>query len=171
MKALFCLLPYLLYCFATSSKLKGNETFSSESNHILHKFATQSRDVIFNLNSKRNIISKLFTHLSDSQVEEELSKEDPADILKLLMKPPILTKISVSFILGYSSGFFCKKVASVFSFILGGTFISVQLLSYLNYITIHFDRIQSDFNKLFDLNEDGRADYVDFETLYKKVSI
>ena len=83
---------------------------------------------------------------------------------------PITKQITMGAIFGYSSGYFSRKFADKVVYVVGGTFVLLQLMQYYgqDYIKINWNNIQRDLEKKLDLNEDGRFDLEDVRVLFKR---
>jgi len=64
---------------------------------------------------------------------------------------------TLSGVLGYSSGFATRKIGMFVIFVMGTIFTLIQVLSYYNYLTIHWDRIFREVNPKFD--KENRSKY------------
>ena len=86
--------------------------------------------------------------------------------------PPhqVVSRLGIGFVAGYSSGYFIKKATNTIMFFAGGTILTMQTLSYFGYIKINYDKIRNDFNRFFDLNNDGFANNKDLDVMYDQVS-
>ncbi|KAI8987599.1 FUN14 family-domain-containing protein [Mycotypha africana] len=69
--------------------------------------------------------------------------------------------------LGLCTGYLVKKVGKVFAAFVGTGFIFLQYLSQQGYVTIHWDRLESGYNKTLDLDKDGRVTRRDIHTKWQ----
>ena len=46
--------------------------------------------------------------------------------------------------MGYSSGFFVKRVSSLIALAIGGAFVFCQALAYNGYVIINYEKVQKD---------------------------
>eukprot|EP00593_Proboscia_inermis_P011100 CAMPEP_0171302934 /NCGR_PEP_ID=MMETSP0816-20121228/12413_1 /TAXON_ID=420281 /ORGANISM="Proboscia inermis, Strain CCAP1064/1" /LENGTH=228 /DNA_ID=CAMNT_0011781809 /DNA_START=12 /DNA_END=698 /DNA_ORIENTATION=+ len=81
----------------------------------------------------------------------------------------IPVKISYGFASGFCSGYALKKVGRAGSFVLGVGFCGLQGLAYAGYIHVDFDKMNKDFSKALDMNEDGVVDELDIRKGYGKI--
>eukprot|EP00594_Rhizosolenia_setigera_P012245 CAMPEP_0178955648 /NCGR_PEP_ID=MMETSP0789-20121207/9732_1 /TAXON_ID=3005 /ORGANISM="Rhizosolenia setigera, Strain CCMP 1694" /LENGTH=158 /DNA_ID=CAMNT_0020637323 /DNA_START=318 /DNA_END=794 /DNA_ORIENTATION=+ len=77
-------------------------------------------------------------------------------------------KLSYGFICGFSSGYALKKVGKAGAVAFGLGFAVLQTMSYNGYITINFDKMNSDFKKALDINDDGDVDEKDVQEITDK---
>ncbi|KAF2075145.1 hypothetical protein CYY_003535 [Polysphondylium violaceum] len=63
---------------------------------------------------------------------------------------------TLSGVLGYSSGFATRKIGMFVIFVVGSIFTLIQVLSYYNYLTIHWERIFREVNPKFDKENRSR---------------
>ena len=62
---------------------------------------------------------------------------------------PLAGQLTFGGVAGFLSGYALKKVGRVLAFALGLLFVIVQLLAYAGYLEVHWTRIQSDVEPLF----------------------
>ena len=73
--------------------------------------------------------------------------------------------------MGYTSGLCLKKASKVIGILIGGFYLSLQALAYDGYVNLNVDKIEKDFNKIWDINNDGKVDLGDAKIFYEKVYI
>ncbi|CAO3609404.1 unnamed protein product [Cunninghamella echinulata] len=66
-------------------------------------------------------------------------------------------EVSFGVILGFCTGYLIKKVGKLFAMIIGVGFISLQYLSFNGFITIHWDRMEGNYQKQLGAEKDGRV--------------
>mmetsp|Transcript_31674 Transcript_31674/g.45610 ORF Transcript_31674/g.45610 Transcript_31674/m.45610 type:complete len:180 (-) Transcript_31674:258-797(-) len=64
------------------------------------------------------------------------------DKIKSFLESRMPGEIGYGLLMGYSSGYFLKKVSKVLAFVLGGTFVVLQSLSYSGVVKIDYDKMQ-----------------------------
>jgi uncharacterized membrane protein (Fun14 family) len=69
-------------------------------------------------------------------------KNGPFGSVKNLFESGVPGQVGYGFLMGYSSGFCIKKVSKFGAFVLGGSFILIQSLSYGGLIKVDYDGIQ-----------------------------
>ena len=87
-----------------------------------------------------------------------ISFDDIKSNINYFLNSNSLSKISSGFVIGFTSGYFLKRIASIIIFTVGGTIVIVQTLSYFNYISINTNKIKKDVYKCLDINRDGVTD-------------
>eukprot|EP00607_Mallomonas_marina_P008015 CAMPEP_0182417422 /NCGR_PEP_ID=MMETSP1167-20130531/1900_1 /TAXON_ID=2988 /ORGANISM="Mallomonas Sp, Strain CCMP3275" /LENGTH=172 /DNA_ID=CAMNT_0024590989 /DNA_START=80 /DNA_END=601 /DNA_ORIENTATION=+ len=97
------------------------------------------------------------------------SFDDAADQINIMFENDVLKKIGYGFVMGYASGICLKKVSQVAAAVIGGVFVTVQVLAHFGYINVDHNKLENDFQGIFDSNRDGKFDGTDFENLAKKV--
>jgi uncharacterized membrane protein (Fun14 family) len=80
-----------------------------------------------------------------------------------------LKHLSLGFFTGYSSGICLRKATKFVSFLFGGIYLSIQLLSYHGYIRVNYEKVKQDFDFIFDSNRDGVVDHSDMAYYISKV--
>ena len=78
-------------------------------------------------------------------------------------------QIGYGFMMGYSSGFCLKKISKVLAFGIGGLFIIMQTLAYNGFMSVNYDKMQKEAEKVLDVNHDGKVDMKDAEMAYANV--
>jgi uncharacterized membrane protein (Fun14 family) len=81
---------------------------------------------------------------------------------------PLLMNIGFGSIMGYCSGMAVKKVSKVFGFIIGTTFIGLQIAVSLGYIDVKWDKVADGVHAKIDLTNDGVIDGKDVKEYWKK---
>eukprot|EP00053_Salpingoeca_punica_P020483 m.211702 g.211702 ORF g.211702 m.211702 type:complete len:193 (+) comp18746_c0_seq1:285-863(+) len=77
-------------------------------------------------------------------------------------------QVSWGFVSGFCSGFAIKKISKVFAFGVGIFFIGIQSLSYAGYLHVDYNKVNSQFTNILDLNKDGKVDKEDAKVAYSK---
>ncbi|RIA91981.1 FUN14 family-domain-containing protein [Glomus cerebriforme] len=80
-----------------------------------------------------------------------------------------LSQISFGTSMGFASGFFVKKISKTASFLVGATFVLLQVLEHQGYIKIHWNKFEENYNKVLDLDNDGKVTTNDFKLILYKV--
>eukprot|EP00904_Undaria_pinnatifida_P006558 jgi/Undpi1/3031/HiC_scaffold_14.g06408.m2 len=78
-------------------------------------------------------------------------------------------QLSFGFIMGVCCGFAAKKTARVALVGVGLAFGSLQVLSYLGYVKMDYDKIEGEMMGVLDLDKTGKVDTDDFKVLYDRV--
>ena len=98
-----------------------------------------------------------------------ISFDDIKSNINYFLNSNSLSKISSGFVVGFTSGYFLKRIASVIIFAVGGTIVIVQSLAYFNYITINTCKLKKDVFKCLDINHDGKTDANDIELVKVRI--
>lgn len=127
-------------------------------------------------------IFKLMAHKAKAAMDtfssdSEALKVDPKGLFEAASKKAhnmvsegAMGQVGFGFMMGFSSGFFLKKMSKGFAVIAGGLFCLVQALSYQGYMKVNYDRLKSDVENILDLNNDGKVDGDDAETGFNQLS-
>eukprot|EP00735_Rhodelphis_limneticus_P015204 TRINITY_DN9387_c0_g1::TRINITY_DN9387_c0_g1_i1::g.28359::m.28359 TRINITY_DN9387_c0_g1::TRINITY_DN9387_c0_g1_i1::g.28359 ORF type:complete len:220 (-),score=43.01,sp/E1BWM5/FUND1_CHICK/29.17/5e-11,FUN14/PF04930.10/8.4e+02,FUN14/PF04930.10/9.8e-21,EF-hand_1/PF00036.27/2.5e+03,EF-hand_1/PF00036.27/0.024,EF-hand_6/PF13405.1/3.6e+03,EF-hand_6/PF13405.1/0.088,EF-hand_5/PF13202.1/0.051,EF-hand_7/PF13499.1/0.051,DUF399/PF04187.8/0.13,EF-hand_8/PF13833.1/0.36 TRINITY_DN9387_c0_g1_i1:126-740(-) len=75
-------------------------------------------------------------------------------------------QLSLGACMGFASGFALKKVGKVALFSAGSVFLLFQLAAQSGYISINWEALERDFNKILDRNQDGKVDQDDLKILF-----
>eukprot|EP01038_Epipyxis_sp_PR26KG_P013455 gene13455-18047_t len=89
--------------------------------------------------------------------------EGSKDTISKLYTSGIPYEVGYGFLMGYSSGFAVKKISKFVAFTIGTFFVVVQTLSYSGYLDVKYDKLQTEAEKVLDLNKDGKVDMKDAE--------
>ncbi len=71
--------------------------------------------------------------------------------------------------MGFASGYFVKKVSKTAAVLVGATFVLLQILEQQGYITIYWNKFEENYNKVLDLDNDGKVTTNDFKLIFYKV--
>uniref|UniRef100_A0A7S3XR85 EF-hand domain-containing protein n=1 Tax=Heterosigma akashiwo TaxID=2829 RepID=A0A7S3XR85_HETAK len=108
----------------------------------------------------------------DSASERLENGETVGDIVAekfdYLMESGLGQQISFGLVSGVCAGVFVKKVSIASAMVVGGVFCMIQGLSYAGYISVDYNKVERDFNKALDLNNDGKLDSKDIKMAYNK---
>jgi uncharacterized membrane protein (Fun14 family) len=77
----------------------------------------------------------------------------------------MLTSAKLGGFLGFSAGFFAKKVGKVMIFFVGGSLAALQYLQHLGWVTVHWNRIGESWNLKLDRDNDGKVTMKDVTSL------
>lgn len=107
---------------------------------------------------------------SVSQIGTELLATDEVKAMSVdvhdVIKGGIPGEIGYGFLMGYTSGFTVKKVSKIFAFLVGAGFICMQTLSYNGFVTVNYDKMEREAEKMLDFNKDGKTDAQDMLLAY-----
>ncbi len=71
--------------------------------------------------------------------------------------------------MGACSGAALKRASREVAYTIGLAFGGLQVLAYLGYISIDYNKLEQDASKVLDVNGDGKVDEKDLEGLWSKV--
>ncbi|CAO3624107.1 unnamed protein product [Cunninghamella blakesleeana] len=66
-------------------------------------------------------------------------------------------ELSFGILLGFCTGYLIKKVGKLFALMIGVGFVFLQYLSFNGFITIHWDRMEGNYNKQLGAGSDGKV--------------
>ncbi|KAI9002148.1 FUN14 family-domain-containing protein [Hyaloraphidium curvatum] len=94
-----------------------------------------------------------------------------ADVDQLFGKQPsategLTTVLTLGGFLGFSTGYFFKKIGKVVLFFIGGAFVFLQYLVHKEFIRINWDAVGAGFNKRLDRDADGKVSVRDAGTVF-----
>ncbi len=64
----------------------------------------------------------------------------------------------------------CVQLGRVLACAVGGVFVGLQVLAYHGYTVVNYEKIEEDVTKLLDVNNDGKIDINDAESLFNNVN-
>ena len=82
---------------------------------------------------------------------------------------PILSKLSFGTVVGYCSGMATQKIAKATAFLVGVSFIALQVAVSSGVVTMDWSKLQVHCHKLMDASGDGKLDAEDLKLYWKKV--
>ncbi|CAI2177492.1 10667_t:CDS:2 [Funneliformis geosporum] len=71
--------------------------------------------------------------------------------------------------MGFASGYFVKEVSKTAAVLVGATFVFLQILEQQGYIKIDWSKFEENYNKVLDLDEDGKVTTNDLKLIFFKV--
>lgn len=71
--------------------------------------------------------------------------------------------------MGACTGVALKRASREVATAIGVVFAGLQVLAYLGYITIDYNKVTKDSQRMIDLNGDGKIDEKDLESLWEKM--
>ncbi|CAG8490065.1 7142_t:CDS:2 [Funneliformis caledonium] len=71
--------------------------------------------------------------------------------------------------MGFASGYFVKEVSKTAALLVGATFVFLQILEQQGYIKIDWSKFEENYNKVLDLDEDGKVTTNDWKLIFFKV--
>mmetsp|Transcript_2303 Transcript_2303/g.2788 ORF Transcript_2303/g.2788 Transcript_2303/m.2788 type:complete len:124 (+) Transcript_2303:66-437(+) len=86
----------------------------------------------------------------------------------LVKYKPLLAKISLGGVVGYSAGYATKKIGRVVLFVAGVGFMVSQSLVYAGYLEIDWMKVTDDAIKSVDTDGDGKLTTDDVKTYWKR---
>ena len=97
--------------------------------------------------------------------------KDPDDVVTQAIDKakPILSKLSFGTVVGYCSGMATQKIAKATAFLVGVSFIALQVAVSSGVVTIDWSKLQVHCHKLIDASGDGKFDAEDIKLYWKKV--
>lgn len=120
-----------------------------------------------------NELNKIWNDLKEGNIDSNEFAHSIATLMgsktQNIIDTGVPGKLSYGFVCGFSSGYALKKVGKVAAFSLGIGFALLQSLSYGGYIKINFERMNEDFNKLMDLDNDDDFDQDDAQELLNRI--
>ncbi|CAM9613506.1 unnamed protein product [Ascophyllum nodosum] len=102
-------------------------------------------------------------------VEEPSYAADIKKKINEMVESGLPAQVSLGFIMGVCSGFAAKKTAKAAFVGVGLAFGSLQLLSFLGYVELDYEKIEGKIMGVFDFDKDGKVTAGDFDELYKRV--
>ncbi|CAM9333702.1 unnamed protein product [Laminaria digitata] len=78
-------------------------------------------------------------------------------------------QLSFGFMMGICCGFAAKKTARAALVGVGLAFGSLQMLSYLGYVKMDYDKIEGEMMGVLDLDKSGKVDTDDMKVLYDRI--
>lgn len=70
---------------------------------------------------------------------------------------PHLQQLSFGAVAGFLAGYALKKVGKVMALVVGLLFVSVQVLAYYGFVTVHWQEVQDTFDPLLEASSLNRA--------------
>eukprot|EP00587_Corethron_hystrix_P012231 CAMPEP_0113314466 /NCGR_PEP_ID=MMETSP0010_2-20120614/10514_1 /TAXON_ID=216773 ORGANISM="Corethron hystrix, Strain 308" /NCGR_SAMPLE_ID=MMETSP0010_2 /ASSEMBLY_ACC=CAM_ASM_000155 /LENGTH=182 /DNA_ID=CAMNT_0000170755 /DNA_START=266 /DNA_END=814 /DNA_ORIENTATION=- /assembly_acc=CAM_ASM_000155 len=113
-------------------------------------------------------LQKYITENFPTESADELAKLAGSKITDIV-STGIPGEISYGFVTGFCAGFSLKKIGKMGALCFGASFIFIQSLSYGGYIDVNTDKISKDALQILDVNDDGKFDEKDVESMTKKV--
>merc|ERR1719379_3030624 len=83
---------------------------------------------------------------------------------------PVAGQLSLGSFLGYCSGAALRVAGRVAAVGIGGTFCLIQGLAYQGYIDVNWRRVERDYNRLLDRDQDGQVSASDLKTILAEVT-
>lgn len=71
--------------------------------------------------------------------------------------------------MGACTGVALKRASREVATAIGVVFAGLQVLAYLGYITIDYNKLTKDTQKVIDMNGDGKIDQKDLESAWEKI--
>ncbi len=142
---------------------KNNKNDEENSSKSIINWNSKIEDFVGKENAER--MKKLFGIDKDADIGKELDR--------ILHYSGNASQYGYGFVMGYMSGFAMKKVSRVVAFVFGGIFVGVQALSYSGYLSVNYEKLQKDAEKLLALdqkNGNGKLDSKDLSALREKIT-
>lgn len=80
-----------------------------------------------------------------------------------------LSQISFGASMGFASGYFVKKISKTAAFLVGAVFVLLQILEHQGYIKIHWNKFEENYQKVLDLDKDGKVTANDFKLILRNI--
>jgi uncharacterized membrane protein (Fun14 family) len=80
-----------------------------------------------------------------------------------------LQQITFGTSMGFASGYFVKKVSKTAAVLVGAIFVLLRILEHQGYITIYWGKFGNNYNKVLDLDKDGKVTTNDFGLILYKI--
>lgn len=74
-----------------------------------------------------------------------------------------LDKLATGAVFGAFSGYAARCALKTTALLLGAGFVSLQVLQYYGYLTVHWSTVQAQIHQTLDLNRDGQVDSQDLD--------
>jgi FUN14 domain-containing protein 1 len=127
----------------------------------VHKLTNQTR------NAMNNVDPKLYAIFRGAIDDHEFPFSSSKD-LKKFFDTDLFGKVGLGFLIGYPAGYFLRRVSRVLTFMLGGVVTVMQVLAYMGYITVNYDKVERDVFKALDTNKDESLDARDWQCIHEK---
>ncbi|CAB4408912.1 unnamed protein product [Rhizophagus irregularis] len=80
-----------------------------------------------------------------------------------------LSQISFGASMGFASGYFVKRISKTAAFLVGAVFVLLQILEHQGYIKIHWNKFEENYQKVLDLDKDGKVTANDFKLILRNI--
>lgn len=110
--------------------------------------------------------------LLKAKIEEmstvSVEKAAPSDVVADTIVP-FTSQALMGSTLGYATGFALKTMGRVAGFTVGSSFILLQGLSYMGFIKVDWLKVEREYVKRMDRNNDGKVGHEDLQVLWREM--
>lgn len=82
---------------------------------------------------------------------------------------PLLSKLTFGSVVGYCSGLATQKIAKTVAFLIGVTFMAIQVAASSGIVTMDWEKLQVHCHKILDTTADGKLSAEDAKLYWQKV--